>query len=141
MEIKQVDYTQNSQQLLKKLDDYTKVKVPDLTGYESQKISFSIEEAGEVLGGIVGEIHWNYLRIELFYVAENTRGKGVGKQLLEHVEQLAKEANCQLIVLETMSFNAPGFYLKNGYQEIGKIEEHPLPAEAHYFMMKRIAIS
>ena len=39
-EIKQVDYTQNSQQLLKKLDDYTKVKVPDLTGYETQKIQF-----------------------------------------------------------------------------------------------------
>ena len=49
MEIKQVDYTQNSQQLLKKLDDYTKVKVPDLTGYESQKISFSIEEASQRL--------------------------------------------------------------------------------------------
>ncbi|MGX7417849.1 GNAT family N-acetyltransferase [Carnobacterium gallinarum] len=139
MEINPINYQKNSQQLLEHLDEYTKEKVRDLKGYESKKISYELTENEVVLGGIVGEIHWGALRIELFYVDEKARGKGVGQKLLTHVEAIAQEANCLLVLLETYSFNAPNFYLKNGYQQIGLIQDFPLVGESHHFMIKHLA--
>ncbi|MGG5318269.1 GNAT family N-acetyltransferase [Enterococcus sp. AZ072] len=138
MTIKMAAYQVNKDLTIKQLDQYTIKKVPTLTQYDFKEVSFIYEEEGKVLGRIVGEIHWNYLRIELFYVDENTRGKGVGGKLLKQIEAVALEKNCTLVLLETMSFNAPDFYLKNGYEVSGRIDNHPLESETHYFMSKRL---
>lgn len=138
MTIKMAAYQVNKDLTIKQLDQYTIKKVPTLTQYDFKEVSFIYEEEGKVLGRIVGEIHWNYLRIELFYVDENTRGKGVGGKLLKQIEAVALEKNCTLVLLETMSFNAPNFYLKNGYEVSGRIDNHPLESETHYFMSKRL---
>lgn len=141
MAIKLAAYQANKAMTIKQLDKYTVKKVPALTHYDFKEISFVYEEAGEILGRIVGEIHWNYLRIELFYVDGNTRGKGVGSQLLQQIEAVALEENCTLVLLETMSFNAPNFYLKHGYEINGQIDNHPLENETHYFMSKRLTVT
>ncbi|EOH94220.1 GNAT family N-acetyltransferase [Enterococcus pallens] len=138
MAIKMEEYQANKDLTIKQLDQYTIKKVPALTQYDFKEISFVYEEEGEVLGRIVGEIHWNYLRIELFYVDDATRGNGVGSQLLQQMEAIALEKSCSLILLETMSFNAPNFYLKHGYEISGQIDNHPLENETHYFMSKRL---
>lgn len=140
MAIKMEAYQANKDLTIKQLDQYTVKKVPALTQYDFKEISFVYEEAGEILGRIVGEIHWNYLRIELFYVDGNTRGKGVGSQLLQQIEAVALEENCTLVLLETMSFNAPNFYLKHGYEISGQIDHHPLENETHYFLSKRLTV-
>lgn len=138
MAIKMEEYQANKELTIKQLDQYTLKKVPELTQYDFKEISFVYEEEGAILGRIVGEIHWNYLRIELFYVDGNTRGKGVGSQLLKQIEAIARKERCTLVLLETMSFNAPNFYLKHGYEISGQIDHHPLVNETHYFMSKRL---
>lgn len=138
MAIKVEAYQANKESAIQQLDQYTVKKVPTLTNYAFKEVSFVYEEAGDILGRIVGEIHWNYLRIELFYVGDETRGKGIGSQLLAQIEAVAREEHCTLILLETMSFNAPNFYLKHGYEINGQIDDHPLKSETHYFMTKRL---
>jgi GNAT superfamily N-acetyltransferase len=60
-----------------------------------------------------------------------------GSQLLNEIEQLAKEKGCRLICLDTFSFQAPGFYKKHGYKVFGVLEDHPKGFN-QYFLEKRL---
>lgn len=137
MSIKQMDYKENKELVSSELESYTKKIVPELE-HNHQHLSFVYESEGVVLGRIVGFIHWNFLQIELFYVSDNTQGKGIGTKLLNHVEAIAKEQGVSYIFLETMSFNAPKFYEKNGYQLVGRIDNSPLENQTRFFYKKNI---
>lgn len=135
--ISKADYKENKEETFKALEEYTKSKVPALReNYE--EVSFIYEENNKVLGRIVGHIHWDHLQIELFSVSSEARGKGVGSKILKYVEKLAEEKNLAYILLETMSFNAPGFYEKNGYNVCMKIENSPFEGAVRYFYKKDI---
>ncbi|MGG5304616.1 hypothetical protein IGK16_002237 [Enterococcus pernyi] len=137
MSIKQMEYTKNKELTLSELESYTKKIVPELE-QEYQQISFVYESEGVVLGRIVGFIHWDHLQIELFYVSNNTHGQGIGTKLLNHVESIAKQQNKSYIFLETMSFNAPKFYEKHGYEVVGKIVNSPMENQIRFFYKKDI---
>lgn len=137
MPITQVEYLENKEKTLHDLEAYTKEIVPKLK-QEYQDISFIYEEDGVILGRIVGFIHWDHLQIELFYVSKDTQGKGIGSKLLNHVEAIAKNNQLSYILLETMSFNAPKFYEKNGFEIIAKIENSPMENETRYFYKKTL---
>lgn len=126
MSIKQMEYTKNKELTLSELEQ------------EYQQISFVYESEGVVLGRIVGFIHWDHLQIELFYVSNNTQGQGIGTKLLNHVESIAKQQNKSYIFLETMSFNAPKFYEKHGYEVVGKIVNSPMENQIRFFYKKDI---
>lgn len=137
MSIKQMEYTKNKELTLSELESYTKKIVPELE-QEYQQISFVYESEGVVLGRIVGFIHWDHLQIELFYVSNNTQGQGIGTKLLNHVESIAKQQSKSYIFLETMSFNAPKFYEKHGYEVVGKIVNSPMENQIRFFYKKDI---
>ena len=71
------------------------------------------------------------------WVHRDWRGQGLGTQLLQAVEQQARLRGCQQIVLESFSFQAPGFYRKLGYEEFAVLPEHP---RGHYnaYLRKRL---
>lgn len=120
------------------LNEYTIEKVPNLD-MRYEEVSFVYNENGLVLGRIVGHIHWDNLEVELFFVSKNTRGKGVGSKLLAKIEKIASEKKCSYILLQTMSFNAPSFYKKHGYQIIAQINNSPMEGETRYFMKKELS--
>lgn len=135
--ISKVDYKENKEETFKALEEYTKSTVPALKE-KYEEVSFIYEENNKVLGRIVGHIHWDHLQIELFSVSGEARGKGVGTKILKHVEDLAKDKDLSYILLETMSFNAPGFYEKNGYDVCMRIEDSPFEGAIRYFYKKDI---
>lgn len=59
------------------------------------------------------------LIIEQLGLTENSRGKGIGRDLLELAERIAKENRCTMILLDVWGFNenAIGFYEHLGYEE------------------------
>ena len=75
------------------------------------------DETSNLLGIILFAICGGQLWISQLYVMEESRGKGIGKQLLIYAEEYAKQKNCNFIYLETMSFHNVEFYLKNGFNE------------------------
>lgn len=137
MPIEFVAYKENREETLVGINEYTFEKIPALD-MRHEEVSFVYKENNIVLGRLVGNIHWDHLTIELFFVSKDTQGKGIGSKLLQHVEAIASEKKCSYIFLETMSFNAPAFYKKNGYQVIAQIENSPLEGETRYFMKKDI---
>ncbi len=89
-------------------------------------ITLTIEsESGELLGGLTGRNAYGWMRVDVIWVRESQRGQGLGVQLLQKAEQVAKERRCQGIHLDTHGFQAPGFYEKLGYVAFGELEKYP----------------
>ncbi len=96
-------------------------------GFKWEKLSFTIAliHDGEVKGGLVGELHWGWLYIQILSVHTDLRGKGYGRSLMQSAEQYAKKEGCRGAWVNTFSFQAPKFYENLGYQEFGRISEYP----------------
>lgn len=92
-------------------------------------------DQGMIIAGLNSAVSWNWMEIDILWVDENYRGAGLGSQLLNEAEKIARDHNCSFIKLNTFSFQAPAFYLKYGYQVIAMIEDAPL-GNQHYFYKK-----
>ena len=63
--------------------------------------AFTVELAGEVVGGIDGASFWGRLHVENIHVDENLRGRGIGRRLMGMAEDLAS------IVRDWIPFHEP----------------------------------
>jgi GNAT superfamily N-acetyltransferase len=93
------------------------------------------DDAGKVIGGIHGELVWEWLYIQSLWVDEEHRGQGIGGRLLASIEEAAASKDFCHSHLETTDFQALGFYLKNGYEVFGSLEGKPAGA-TWYFLKK-----
>jgi ribosomal protein S18 acetylase RimI-like enzyme len=130
---------EDSEYIRKKVIEHNLSKLPDNVKHPVKNISFILrDEGGEILGGITGTIFWYNLHIDFLWVDESLRGSGYGTELLNHIEKIARENRCQLIQLDTFSFQAPDFYQKNGYEIVGVIEGHPNKENQQYYLKKTL---
>ncbi|WP_058545317.1 GNAT family N-acetyltransferase [Pseudomonas fluorescens] len=96
------------------------------------------DEQDEIVGGLYGRVFFRWLYIELLVVPEQARGQGTGSTLMQMAEELAREKNCVGIWLETFDFQAPEFYRKHGFTQIGQMDDYP-PGHQHFFLQKRLS--
>ena len=94
-------------------------------------------DQGEILGGLYGRFFYQWLFIELLSVPEQGRGQGIGSRLMQMAEDLAREKECVGIWLDTFDFQAPEFYKKLGFSELGQIVDYP-PGHKRFFFQKRL---
>lgn len=93
------------------------------------------DEQGEIAGGLLGGTYWGWLVIEIFWIREDLRGQKYGSQLLQQAEAEAVRRGCKHAHLDTMSFQAPDFYRKHGYEVWGVLED--LPAGCQRIFLKK----
>jgi ribosomal protein S18 acetylase RimI-like enzyme len=93
---------------------------------------------GKIVGGLIAELQWDWLRIELLAVSEEFRGDGWGRRLVEEAERLAGEAGCHSSWVDTFGFQSPGFYRRLGYRVFGELADYPT-GQTRYFLAKRLA--
>lgn len=93
------------------------------------------DERGRIVGGLTASTYWDWLDVDDLWVAEHLRGRSLGRQLLRMAEQAARERGCVRVMLSTFSFQARGFYEKEGYRVVGVLEDYP-PGQALYQMRK-----
>jgi GNAT superfamily N-acetyltransferase len=80
---------------------------------------------GELVAGLVGETLWNALLVSVLWVHAQHRKTGYGTALMGQAEQIAEERACDVVFLNTMTFQAPGFYSKIGYKVFGELTDAP----------------
>lgn len=105
-----------------------------------EKFIFGIlaKENEQIKGGLLGQVYYKGMHVQLLWVDETLRKTGVGSSLLKKAEELARESSCTLIYLDTFSFQAPKFYEKLGFEVFGKIENFP-DTYTRYFLVKRLS--
>ncbi|GAB1156071.1 GNAT family N-acetyltransferase [Paenibacillus illinoisensis] len=101
-----------------------------------EELNFNIKsEAGDIVAGVLSTLCWNWLELDILWVDEKQRHQGYGSQLLLEIERIAREKSCDFIMLNTFSFQAPGFYKKHGYQLMTTLENAPT-GDRHYYFKK-----
>lgn len=95
-------------------------------------------DAGDVEAGVYGWTWCDCCYVSYLWVAEHLRGQGVGSELLGAVERHAREKRCSVVVLASHSFQAPGFYARQGYEQVARIPDHPV-GHSSIFFVKRLA--
>jgi GNAT superfamily N-acetyltransferase len=93
---------------------------------------------GAVQGGLLGETFWDWLHISILWIDAGQRRKGLGARLLQQAEVEAVERGCKAVFVDTLSFQAPAFYLKYGYAVWGQLEGLP-PGHRRIFYQKRLS--
>ena len=101
---------------------------------------FDRSEDGTVIGGLTGKTYWNYLDIGYLWVNETCRNQGRATSILKAAEDEAYRRGCKYVLLDTYSFQALGFYLKQGYEEFGSISGFSGEHSRHY-LHKLLAVT
>lgn len=98
-----------------------------LTGfYDYLPLSILVRgERGSVEAGLYGFSWGGCCEVKSLWVDEARRGHGLGTRLLQTAETEARTRGCDLVVLDTHSFQAPDFYRKLGYEVVGVVEGYP----------------
>jgi GNAT superfamily N-acetyltransferase len=83
------------------------------------------DSAGHLAGGIRAELGLEWLTVHHLWVDEAVRGAGHGARLLAAAEAAARARGATGAHLTTSTWQAPGFYEKQGYHEIGRLHGRP----------------
>lgn len=78
---------------------------------------------GVVIGGLLAHTQLSWLCISIMSVHPDWRGHGIGAGLLAEAERIAIERGCIHAHVDTMSYQAPEFYLRSGYRIAGEFPD------------------
>ena len=109
-------------------------------GYRDQRplaILVTDPENGEVVGGLLGRTSMGLLYIDRFFLPEKMRKQGLGSKILKAAEEEGAQRGCSRAILSTVSFQAPGFYRRQGWDVLGRIDCDP-PGHTRFSMTKRL---
>ena len=95
------------------------------------------DENDKTIGGILGGTYWGWMYVDILWVDEKHRQKGIGSRLLCAAEEEAIRRGCHHVHLDTMSWQAPEFYKKHGYEVIGMLPDIP-SGNQKYLLMKAL---
>lgn len=93
---------------------------------------FIRDAENKLVGGLLGGTFWGWLHIDILWLAGPARLQGLGSRMLELAEREAVQRGCHHAFVDTMSFQAPEFYIKNGYVEYGVLDDFPRGQSRHW---------
>lgn len=93
------------------------------------------DDDGQLLGAITGRAYYNEVHIGDLIIGKEHRKSGIGRKLVEEVENTYKGKGYEKITLTTFGFQAPEFYKKLGYEtEFVRVDKEPKLSK--YFLAK-----
>ncbi|HEV2146876.1 MAG TPA: GNAT family N-acetyltransferase [Longimicrobiaceae bacterium] len=112
---------------------------PDVGSRDYRPLALALRAPdGALLGGLYGATTWGWLLVDGLWVAEELRGRGLGRRLLLAAEAAAVERGCRGAWLGTFDFQARGFYERLGYTVFAELPDFP-PGHTHYHLRKTFA--
>jgi N-acetylglutamate synthase-like GNAT family acetyltransferase len=120
-----------------KLDEFNRNQIP-LAQKKTAFKNYVIKEGEKIIAGISAMVFpWGVLFVDVVFVEDNRRKKGLGSSLLQKVEAEAKAMGATVSNLNSFDFQAKDFYLKQGYEIFGVLEDSPKDHNL-YFLKKNL---
>ena len=118
--------------------NFKKVPLSDGASKEEELICKMIaDENGNIIGGCNAYAYpWKCVYIATMWVDEKFRGKELGSNIFQAVEDAAKEKGCYISFLGTGDFQARPFYEKHGYTLFATCSE--VGGHKYYMLCKRL---
>lgn len=125
--------------VINELINYNNQQVPFTQPNVYEHINFiAKDQKGKIAGGIYSKFYcWKILFIEILWVDEAYRHQGIGSSLMKKLEETVKEKGGSLIHLDTFDFQAKDFYLKQGFEIYGVLDDCP-PGHSRTYLKKKI---
>ena len=125
------------QYISKRLREFNSDKL-GLRSNQKNPIQLLLKDSrGITVGGIIANQWWTTLEIYSLWVDEKYRKKGYGKKLIQEVEGRAKVKGCKQVMLNTLDFQAPGFYKKLDYELCAECRDY-LEGHSLYYFRKQL---
>ena len=103
---------------------------------DHRPLIIAIEDSeARVAGGLWGKTAYDWLFVELLFVPDSLRGRGLGSELMKRAETEAVSRGCHSAWLDTFEFQAREFYERVGYTCFAELSDYPV-GSARYFMKK-----
>lgn len=125
------------QPLLEGLKQSSAAFLPRGDGFQS--IAFFAEDragSDSQRSGLFGYALFDWFYVEYMFVNEERRGQGLGAKLIAEAEAWCRERGLVGMWLQTMDFQALGFYQKQGFTVFVTHEGRPIGSATH-LMEKR----
>lgn len=87
-----------------------------VNGFRGKQVAFvARNDNGDFQGAVTAAVFWGQLHIKNVLVEKDFRGQGIASRLMQSAHVYGVDQGCSFSFLETMSFQAEGFYKKLGY--------------------------
>lgn len=96
----------------------------------------ALDAEDDLVGGLAGQYGLGWLHVDMLAVLPERRRTGIGMQLLDQAEHWARQRGALGVYLETIEFQALGFYERLGYRHFGQQADNP-PGYTRYYLEKR----
>jgi ribosomal protein S18 acetylase RimI-like enzyme len=83
---------------------------------------FLKDDMGQTVGGLNGFCYYGCLYMDQLYIDEDYRGQGWGTKLVQAAEEFGITQGSKMFTVNTMDWEARGFYEKLGYTIMYTIE-------------------
>ena len=104
-----------------------------------EPLILSARAGDDLIAGLIGETGWEWLHVEMLWVAEAWRRRGLGRQLLQAAEHEAALRGARHVYLETFDYQARPFYERQGYVVFGIQDDYP-PDHTRFYMRKELTL-
>ena len=104
--------------------------------FQPQILDLAARIDGVEVGGLSGQLTYGWFWIMLLAVKPEYRGRGVGQALVGRAEAFTRDGNGLGLHVDTFAHQAPGFYVRLGYQEVSRLPG-PKAAEDRVYFVKR----
>lgn len=134
MKIIQQEVAEDRDFIRKKVIEHNNASLPGEKTSPFEQMSFIVRnEEGEIVGGLTATGFWRHLHIDFLWVDPEARGQRLAAKLMAQAEVYARSQGHRLMIVDTLSFQAPEFYKKQGFTEFGIINDFPDGHSHHYF--------
>lgn len=93
--------------------------------FDSKAFALTASLDGRPAGGLIGSTNLGWLHVSLLAVAPDARNRGVGRQLLQAAETIARARGCHGAWLDTLDHQGPDYYPRLGWEKFGELPDYP----------------
>jgi GNAT superfamily N-acetyltransferase len=116
------------------IEDYNRHTLPPTQKEAFVPLNYCFKDKTKIIAGINAVMYfWKVVYVSILFVDQAYRHTKLGSYLLRKIEVEAKAMGATLVHLDTFDFQAKDFYLKQGYEIFGVLENCPPGHNRYYF--------